>query len=199
MKKTFVEIAHWLKRLFVWTASVIDWVRLYPLMTYLTRKFSGWKLKLLLFLIQLLRSIIFVIIVIIFFTCVKGCFDYNRKHQFADNEILENITTLPFPEVKIVDYKKGRFTLKGGYFDKLTLEMEEELSESLYCRIDSIISNQDEDSMGGWSKSDDGYYRFSTIWGGLIPAPEGVSGGDMDFSLSIKKGSKIMTLGYGTF
>lgn len=159
-------------------------------------KISGWKLKLLLFLIQLLRSIIFVII---FFTCVKGCFDYNRKHQFADNKILENITTVPFPEVKIVDYNKGRFTLRGGYFDKLTLEMEEELSESLYCRIDSIISNQDEDSMGGWSKSDDGYYRFSTIWGGLIPAPDGVSGGDMDFSLSIKKGSKIVTLNYGAW
>ena len=196
MKNTFFKIKHWLKMLFIWTASVIDWVRLYPLMTYLTRKFSGWKLKLLLFLIQLLRSIIFVII---FFTCVKGCFDYNRKHQFADNKILENITTVPFPEVKIVDYNKGRFTLRGGYFDKLTLEMEEELSESLYCRIDSIISNQDEDSMGGWSKSDDGYYRFSTIWGGLIPAPDGVSGGDMDFSLSIKKGSKIVTLNYGAW
>ncbi len=189
MKKTFVEIAHWLKRLF-------EWVALYPLETYLTRKFSGWKQKMLLFLIKLLRSIIFMIIVI---SCVKGCFDYNRKHQFADNEILENITRVPFPDVEIVDYKKGKFTLRGGYCDQLTLEMEEEMSESTYCRIDSIIDNQDEDSMGGWSKSDDGYYRFSTIWGGLIPAPDGVSGGDMDFSLSIKKGSKIVTLTYGAF
>ena len=160
MENIFVKIKHWLNMLFKWVALASEWVGLYPLMTYFTRKFSGWKLKLLLFLVKLLRSIIFMVIVIMFFTCVKGCFDYNRKHQFADNEILENITTVPFPEVKIVDYKKGRFTLRGGYFDKLTLEMEEELSESLYCRLDSIIDKQDENSMGGWSKSDNEYFIY---------------------------------------
>ena len=76
--------------------------------------------------------------------------------------------------------------------------MEEELSESTCCRLDSIISNRDEDDMGGWTICDD-EYSFSTIWDGLIPAPDGVSGGDMSFSLSIKKGSKIATLEYGAF
>ena len=198
MENIFVKIKHWLNMLFKWVALASEWVGLYPLEAYLKRKPSGWKLKLLLFLVKLLRSIIFMVIVIMFFTCVKGCFDYNRKHQFADNEILENITTVPFPEVKIVDYKKGETSFRGEYLDRLTLEMEEELGESVYCRIDNIIDNQDENSMGGWSKSDN-EYRFSTIWGGLIPAPDGVTGGDMSFSLSIEKGGKIVTLEYGTF
>ncbi len=196
MKNTFLKIKHWLNMLLKMIASVFEWITLYPLETCLIhkRKFSGWKPKISLFPVQLFRLIIFVVIVFTF----MGCFDYNRKHQFADNEILENITTVQFPEVKIVDYKKGETSFRGEYLDKLTLEMEEELSESVYCRLDSIINNRDEEDMGGWTMCDD-EYRFSTIWGGLIPAPDGVSGGDMSFSLSIKKGSKIVTLEYGVF
>lgn len=85
---------------------------------------------------------------------------------------IERITGVAFPELEIIDYKKGETGFMGDYNDELTLEMEEELSESTYHYLDSIISF----SNTKWSKYDDGYYRFSTIWGGSIPAPDGVSG-----------------------
>ncbi len=197
MKNTFFKIKHWLNMLLKWITSVFKLVVLYPLETYITSKcrLTGWKLNILLFPIKLFRGILSAFII---FTIIKGYYDYDRKYQFADNEIIEAITRVPFPNVKIIDYKKGETSFRGEYLDVLTLEMKEGLSETVYCCLDSIIDNRDEDDMGGWTMCDD-EYRFSAIWGGLIPAPDGGYGGDMSFSLSIKKGSKIATLEYGAF
>ena len=119
--------------------------------------------------------------------------NYHRKHRFADNDAIERITGVAFPELEIIDYKKGETSVMGDFNDELTLEMEEELSESTYHYLDSIIS------VGNtkWGKYDD-EYSYSIIWGNGLPAPKGeCDEDDIMFSLSFKKGNKIIELSYG--
>lgn len=121
--------------------------------------------------------------------------DYSRKHRFADNDTIERITGVAFPELEIIDYKKGQAGFTGDYSDELTLEMEEELSESTYHYLDSIISAGNAE----WSKSNN-EYSYSRMWGNGLPAPEGESDDeDITLSLSFRKGSMIITLNSGSW
>ena len=102
---------------------------------------------------------------------------------------------MSFPKLSIIDYEKGEAGFLGDYDDMLTLEMENDLSESTYHYLDSVISAGDTN----WSKHND-VYRYSIMWGNGLPAPEGENDeDDMTFSLSFKAGSKIVTLNYGAW
>ena len=126
---------------------------------------------------------------------LQGYYDYQRKYRFANNEAIERIIGVAFPEVDIIDYEKGEGGFLGDYNDKLTLEMEEELSESTYHYLDSIVNSGDT----GWSKRDD-EYSYSIMWGNGLPAPKGESEEDDGmFSLSFKRGSKIINLSHGSW
>lgn len=195
MKQLFVKIIACLEFLF-------EWLTLSPLLKYLKckQKGAGWINKILLKLVEvLIKVLVYILYFIICVTLIKCCVDYNRKYMFADNDAIEEIVGMPFPELEIISYKKGETNFRGEYDDRLTLKMKEGLSESIYCRLDSIICNRDDNDLGGWTKYND-EYTFSTIWGGCIPAPDvrGVSD-DMSFSLSFEKGSNIVILKYGTF
>ena len=109
--------------------------------------------------------------------------------------MIERITGVAFPEVDIIDYEKGESGFLGDYSDKLILEMEEELGESTYHYLDSIINSGDT----GWSKHED-EYSYSIMWGNGLPTPKGESEEDDGmFSLSFKKGSKIINLSHGSW
>ena len=125
----------------------------------------GKKVRILLLLISPLMLIVYFII---FLLALQGYFDYQRKYRFADNEVIERITGVAFPEVDIIEYKKDNEGFLGDYKDELTLGMEDELSESIYHYLDSIISAGNTE----WSKHDD-EYSYSIIWGNGFPAPKG--------------------------
>ena len=187
MKQIIIKITQWL-------ALLLSWLTISPLFVYLANKWKliGKKVRILLLLISPLMLIVYFII---FLLALQGYFDYQRKYHYADNEVIERITGVAFPEVDIIDYEKGKSGFLGDYSDKLILEMEEELGESTYHYLDSIISNGDT----GWSKHED-EYSYSIMWGNGLPTPKGESEEDDGmFSLSFKKGSKIINLSHGSW
>ena len=184
MKQVIIRFAQWLTLL-------LSWLTISPLFVYLASRWKmiGKRVRILLFLISPLLLIIYSLSAII------GYYDYHRKYHFADNEVIERITGVAFPEVDIIDYEKGRPSFTGDYSDELTLEMEHELSESTYHYLDSIINSGDT----GWSKHED-EYSYSIMWGNGLPTPKGESEEDDGmFSLSFKKGSKIINLSHGSW
>ena len=184
MKQVIIRIIQWLTLL-------LSWLTISPLFVYLASRWKliGKRVRILLFLISPLMLIIY------FSSALIGYYDYHRKYHFADNEVIERITGVAFPEVNIIDYEKGRPSFMGDYSDKLTLEMEHELSESSYHYLDSIINSGNTQ----WSKRDD-RYSYSIMWGNGLPAPKGESEEDDGFfSLSFKKGSKIINLSHGSW
>ena len=73
--------------------------------------------------------------------------------------------------------------------------MEEELDESTYHYLNSIINSGNTQ----WFMHDD-EYSYSIMWGNGLPAPEGESEEDDGmFSMSFKKGSKIINLSHGSW
>lgn len=212
MKQIIIKITQWLTLL-------LSWLTISPLFVYLARKWAliGKKVRILLLLISPLMLIIYAIITLF---VLQGYIDYQRIYRFANNEAIERITGVAFPKLDIIDYEKGESSFLGDYKDKLTLKMEEELSESTYHYLDSIISAgntewskhpSDEitsyqlDSLIAnrgveeWLKNSD-VYTYSIVWGNGLPAPKGESDDeDMAISLSFKKGSKIVTLEYGAW
>ena len=187
MKRIITKITQWLALLF-------SWLTISPLFVYLANK---WKLisKKVRILLLLISPLMLIVYLIIFLLALQGYFDYQRKYHFADNEVIERITGVAFPEVDIVDYEKGKSSFLGDYSDKLILEMEEEMREATYHYLDSIIKSGDT----GWSKRDD-VYSYSIMWGNGLPAPKGESKEeDGMFSLSFKKGSKIINLSHGSW
>ena len=187
MKQIIIKITQWLTLL-------LSWIIISPLFVYLANRWKliGKKVRILLLLISPLMLIVYFII---FLLALQGYFDYQRKYRFADNDVIERITGVAFPAVDILDYEKGKSGFLRDYSDKLTLEMEEELSEATYHYLDSIISAGNTE----WSKHDD-EYSYSIIWGNGFPAPKGEDDEeDMMFSLSTKKGSKIVTIEYGAW
>ena len=187
MKQIIIKITQWL-------ALLLSWLTISPLFVYLASRWKliGKKVRILLLLISPLMLIVYFII---FLLALQGYFDYQRKYHYADNEVIERITGVAFPEVDIIDYEKGESGFLGDYSDKLILEMEEELGELTYHYLDSIINAGNTE----WSKHDD-EYSYSIIWGNGFPAPKGEDDEeDMMFSLSTKKGSKIVTIEYGAW
>ena len=187
MKALLVKIIQWLTLL-------LSWLTLSPLFIFLAHKWRliGKKVRILLLLISPLMLIVYFIL---FLLALQGYDDYRRKYRFANKEAIERITGVAFPEVDIIDYKKDKRSFLGDYNDKLTLEMEDELSESTYHYLDSIINAGNT----GWSKRDD-EYSYSVMWGNGLPAPKGENEEeDGMFSLSFKKGSKIINLSHGSW
>ena len=181
-------------RIIQWVTLFLSWLTISPLFVYLANKWKliGKKVRILLLLISPLMMIVFFII---FLLVLQGYYNYQRKYHFADNKAIERITGIAFPEVDILDYEKGKSGFLGDYSDKLTLEMEEELSEATYHYLDSIISAGNTE----WSKRDD-EYSYSIMWGNGLPAPKGESEEeDGIFSISFKKGSKIINLSHGSW
>ena len=177
-----------------WITLLLSWLTISPLYIFLARKWQliGKKVGILLLLVSPLMLIGYFIL---FLLPLQGYDDYRRKYRFASNEAIERITGVAFPKVYLIDYKKDNRGFLGDYKDKLTLELEDELSESTYHYLDSIIS------VGNtrWFKHDD-EYSYSIMWGNGLPAPKGESEEDDGmFSLSLKKGSKIINLSHGSW
>ena len=187
MKQIIIKITQWLTLL-------LSWLIIPPLFVYLANKWEliGKKVRILLLLISPLMLIGYFIL---FLLALQEYYDYQRKYRFANNETIERITGVAFPELDIVEYKKNNRGFLGDYNDKLTLEMEDELSESTYHYLDSIINAGNTQ----WFKHDD-EYSYSIMWGNGLPAPKGESEEDDGmFSLSFKKGSKIINLSHGSW
>ena len=187
MKSTLIKITRWLTLL-------CSWLTLSPLFLYLARKWKmiGKKVSILLLMISPLMLIAYLIITL---CTVYVYFEYIKGNRFADNEVIERITGVPFPELEIIDRGNGTRSINGDYTDWLTLEMEEDLSEKTYHHLDSII----ECNNTGWRKENDEYH-FYTLWGNGCPAPEGEDEEDnVTFSLPMKKGSKVVTITYGAW
>ena len=187
MKQIIIKITQWI-------TLILIWLIISPLFVYLAKRWNliGKKIRILLLLISPLMLIVYFIL---FLLGLQGYDDYQRKYKFANNETVERITGVAFPELDIVEYKKDNRSFLGDYNDKLILEMEEELGELTYHYLDSIINAGNTE----WSKHDD-EYSYSIIWGNGFPAPKGEDDEeDMMFSLSTKKGSKIITIEYGAW
>ena len=187
MKTLSVKILQWLTLL-------LSWLTISPLFILLARKWQliGKKVSILLLIISPLMLIGYFIL---FLLALQGYDDYQRKYKFANHEAIERITGVAFPELEILEYKKDKRSFLGDYNDKLTLEMEDELSESTYHYLDSIINAGNTQ----WFKHGD-EYSYSIMWGNGLPAPKGESEEDDGmFSLSFKKGSKIINLSHGSW
>lgn len=187
MKQTYIRILCWLTLL-------LSWMTISPLFIYLGSRWKliGKRIRIFLFLISPFMLMFYLII---FLFALQGYIDYERKHRFANNEDIERITGVVFPELRIVEYKKGRVSFNGDYCDNKTLEMEEDLSESTYHYLDSISNSANTN----WRKRDD-VYIFDIMWGNGFPAPEGEDEeDDGTLYLSFKKGSKIINLSCGAW
>ena len=187
MKQIIIKITQWI-------TLILIWLIISPLFVYLAKRWNliGKKIRILLLLISPLMLIVYFIL---FLLGLQGYDDYQRKYKFANNETVERITGVAFPELDIVEYKKDNRGFLGDYNDKLTLEMEDELSESTYHYLDSIIKSGNTK----WFKHCD-EYSYSIMWGNGLPAPKGESEEDDGmFSLSLKKGSKIINLSHGSW
>jgi hypothetical protein len=183
-----------LVRTIQWLTLLLSWLTLSPLFCYLSRKWQliGKKVRMLLLLISPLMLIVYAVAVLFI---IQGYNNYRIKHHFASNEVIERITGVSFPELSIIDYEKGNAGFLGDYNDMLTLEMENDLSESTYHYLDSVISVGNTN----WHKRNDEYI-YGTVWGNGLPAPEGENEEeDIMFSLSFKAGSKMVTLNYGAW
>ena len=183
-----------LKLILCWLVLLICWLTISPLFLYLASRWNmigkGWGIALL--LISPFMLILYALVCLFLFVCYH---ENLRKHRFADNEVIERITGVQFPELEIVDYKRGNTSFLGDYSDCITLEMEEDLSESTYHYLDSIIDV----NKTRWDRDDD-EYSYEIMWGNGLPVPKGESDEeDMAFLLSMKKGTRIVTIEYGSW
>lgn len=187
MKQTIIKITEWL-------ALLLSWLTISPLFVYLSSRWKliGKKMRILLLLVSPLMVIVYFIILLL---ALQGYYNYQRKYHFADNEVIERITGVAFPELDIVDYIKWDTGFSGDYNDVITLEMKDDLDESTYNYLDSIIDSGDT----SWSKHGN-EYSYSIMWGNGLPAPKGESkDDDIMFSLSFERGSKIINLKSGSW
>ena len=84
MKRIITKITQWL-------ALLLSWLTISPLFVYLANKWKliGKKVRILLLLVSPLMLIVYFII---FLLALQGYFDYQRKYNYADNEVIERIT-----------------------------------------------------------------------------------------------------------
>ena len=111
MKQIIIKITQWLTLL-------LSWLTISPLFVYLANKWKliGKKVRILLLLISPLMLIGYFIL---FLLALQGYDDYQRKYRFANNETIERITGVAFPELSIIDYEKGEAGFTGDYNDML--------------------------------------------------------------------------------
>lgn len=135
----------------------------------------------------MLVSPLFLIVYFAVFICGYFTYiEYERKYYFADEERIERITGVRFPDFEIVEYNQGRGRFVGEYIDECQIEFEDSLSDDLYHSLDSLVTA----SNTGWRMKGDAYV-FSATWGNGLPAPKGENDDeDRTFSISFEKGSK---------
>ena len=179
-------------KLFRAITLILTWATLSPVFVYLAKRWGsiGKKLRTFLLLISPFMMVVYVLVCM----AVYGVWSsYDRKYRFADNQAIERVTGVRFPQLKLVDYDKGGSSFTGDFNDCLTLEMQDELSEATYNFLDSLICSGNKE----WKKRD-GEYNFSIMWGNGMPAPKGEDDDeDIAFSLSFKEGSRTVVINYG--
>ena len=112
--------------------------------------------------------------------------DYQRKYYFTDNDKIERITGVRFPDMEIIEYSEGKRGFTGDYSDRLIVEFEEVPAEKVYQTLDSLVDT----GKTGWRMNDSAYV-FSATWGNGMLAPKGESDNeDRSFGISFSKGSK---------
>lgn len=140
---------------------------------------------------------LFMLVVCTIYTCVDGV-NYSSVRRYANNQTIENITGIPFPEFNIVEYRQGPTSFNGDFSDTLKLEMKEPMSDSAIQKLDSIIS-ADTSRLPVWRQYEN-RYRFFKTWGHGTPAPKGENDDeDMHFELLMDKGSRIVTIVFGYY
>ena len=63
---------------------------------------------------------LFTLIICTICSCFDGVNPYFVR-RYADNKRIENITGIPFPEFRIVDYRQGPVCFNGDFSDTLEL------------------------------------------------------------------------------
>lgn len=166
---------------------LLSWLTISPLYYYLAGK---WKLNRGRLLLMLISPLFLIIYLFIFAWGYATYLDYERKYYFADEDRIERITGVRFPDMEIIEYNEGKRGFTGDYSDRLIVEFEELPSEKVYQTLDSLI----ESGKTGWRKNEDAYV-FSVTWGNGLPAPKGeYEDEDRSFSISFGKGSQIATI-----
>ena len=137
---------------------------------------------------------LFTLIICTICSCFDGVNPYFVR-RYADNKRIENITSIPFPEFRIVDYRHGPVCFNGDFSDTLELEMKEPMKEFAIQRLDSIIRT-DTSTFPEWSMFGD-KYRFYKSWA-RGNAPKGENNDeDMSFELLMEKNSRLVTIIFG--
>ena len=145
---------------------------------------------------KFLSAGLFVLVTCTICSCVYGYNTWVRR--YSDNQTIENITGIPFPEFNIVEYWQGPTSFNGDFSDTLKLEMKEPMSDSAIQKLDSIIS-ADTSRLPVWRQYEN-RYRFFKTWGHGTPAPKGENDDeDMHFELLMDKGSRIVTIVFGYY
>lgn len=138
---------------------------------------------------------LFMLVVCTIHSCVGGV-DYPLARRYSNNQRIENITGIPFPEFRIVEYRQSPTSFNGDFSDTLKLEMKEPMKDFAIQRLDSIIRT-DTSKIPDWMIWGD-KYRFFKIWGNGKPAPKGENDDeDMHFELLMEKNSRFVTIIFG--
>jgi hypothetical protein len=168
-------------------ALFISWLTLSPLLLILDGR---WKLlpkwlRMLLFFLSPLMLIVFAVAII---SCYFYYQDYYYpRHHFVRQRVVENITGVPFPKYKVVDYRQSKSRMDKS--DSFTLEFKEMPSEGFYKELEEHFNC-----------FEPGKYSYSAIWGNGIEAPKGESDkDDGTFHVEIEKGSKTFYIEAGTW
>ena len=137
---------------------------------------------------------LFTLVICVICSCLDGVNPYFVR-RYADNKRVENITGIPFPEFRIVDYRKGPVCFNGDFSDTLKLEMKEPMKDFAIQRLDSIIRT-DTSKFPEWRMFGD-KYRFHKTWT-KGNAPKGENNDeDMAFELLMEKNSRFVTIIFG--
>lgn len=140
---------------------------------------------------------LFMLVVCTIYSCADGV-NYSFVRRYANNQTIENITGIPFPEFRMVEYLPGPVCFNGDFSDTLKLEMKEPMSDSAIQKLDSIIS-ADTSRLPVWRQYEN-RYRFFKTWGHGTPAPKGENDDeDMHFELLMEKGSSNVTIIFGYY
>ena len=175
-------------------ALFVCWILFSPLFLFFASKWSVYRksTRMLLFIVSPFGLAVLLMIVLIVTRCYS---DYQRKHKYSDHKVLERITGVPIPQLRIVEYFKGETSFNGDYSDVLILEMAMVPDVKLIAAIDSLAKIEE----SNWKKSGVNY-TFSVMWGNGIPAPEGEDADDDTMlSITIAEDSKIVKVSHGSW
>ena len=84
---------------------------------------------------------LFMLVVCTIYTCADGV-NYSSVRRYANNQTIENITGIPFPEFRMVEYLPGPVCFNGDFSDTLKLEMKEPMSDSAIQKAKEVPTVQ---------------------------------------------------------